>query len=468
MGVKERLSKEFISGGSLAALAAIRQALPQYCDDVSRDYGGDIYDKMQTDADAGPAFQTLKLAILADGVNIAPAVEMPSDTSNAKPDEIDEAEQAKEYADFIRRCFDGADRSISDIADELLDGLAYGNKISEIVLKPGTGEDSGRLVLKAVKGKNWRNVAYVVDPFMEVQGVLGATPEGLGIVQGCVPLTGDLMTRSDFLPPYKYIAFRNGGKDGDPRGSSVFRSAYNAWFIKTQVIPEYYKYLRQFASPGIIGKTAQNGDGLIPVADANGHPVVDENNVPQLIKAEYQLYTALLAWINASVLVVPYGTEIDLLKSEGTGDAFLSANDYFGRQIVQAILGTDGMTMGAKNDSKGAKETGQDVVGLRVSKGKNDLGECLTRGLIRMLILVNFGEEAMKLCPKAILTKAEQQDWAKELDALSKAYGTGFIHESQLQALDTRLGLPPRDMEQVAVGGWRSWERLQPVRHARR
>jgi hypothetical protein len=442
--------REYVSGGYSAAIAAVRQCLPLYIDDITRDLGSDTYERMLTDSDVASAFDLYKLGILSDGIRVDPAVSEPGEWENPDPDVQARAQTAKEYAEFVARCVANMDgQPIDDIADNLLDGIALGHKCAEIVLKHGIGEDAGRLVVRAVKPKKRKTVAFVVDEYGNTVGLIGANPRMGSVVTGTTLLVGDIQ---NFVPRDKCVIYQHAVKDGDPRGTSALRPAYLPWFIKTQIIPEYFKFLKQFASPGIIGKTPEvNGNGgFVPMTDTDGVPVLKSDGTPVTMAAEQALMNALLGWMNATVLVVKGGTEVDFLQSQGDGVAFLNANDYFARQIHQAILGTALMTMESKHANRATGTIGQDTVGLKIAFQKGRLAGVLTRDLAATLIRLNFGEEALTLCPKFTLTEVERQDFAAELDAVAKAYASGYVHESQLPALDARLGMPPRDMAAIA------------------
>ncbi|GEM_PF-2960389 len=444
--------QEFVAGGQWAALMAVKQALPRFIDDLTRDFGADLYDRMLTDDTVSSDYETYKLGVVADGVRWEAAVAMPGAWEKADPDKTARAQKAEEYRAFVEACTkDGAMEGLSlvDVVDDLLDGLAQGHRVAEIVLKPTLQDGAARLVVRALKPKeNWAT-AFVVDEYRNVLGLIGADPKDGGNLQAGIMALGGDFDASKLYPLEKFLIFQHRMKGGDPRGTSVLRAAYLPWFLKTNVLPDFFKYLKQFASPGIIGKTPVEGGGMEPLTDADGKPVRDEEGNFELITAQEALYQAMLGWMNATVMAVKGGTEFQFLESQGDGQAFLNACDYFDRQITRAILGTDGMTMAAKHDSQGAKETGQDVVGLRIAFQKGRMASVLT-GLGRLLVRVNFGDDETDLAPVAVLAKVEQQDFTKELDSVSKAYASGFIHESQLQALDARLGLPPRDMAAIA------------------
>lgn len=430
-------------GGTLTSLWAMRQALPQYVDDVTRDYGPDVYERMLRDPAVAAGVQTLKQAVLADGIRLVMSAEPAREAMGDAAD--GDVAEAEELRAFVQECFDQAETPIEDVAEQLLDGLAYGNKVAEIVLK---ARPDGRLGLRSVKGKHRSQVAFVVDSTMTLQGIAAATPEsgGLGIAAGALVDPA----APGFFPAYKFVVFTHDPKDGDPRGTSALRPVYNAWYLKTQVLPDYFKYLRQFATPSVIGKPAE-GAAATPMTGPDGTLEAGPDGAPVQVSAPHALLSALTSWQNASVLVVPVGTEIELLKSDGDGKAFLSALDWFDRQITTGILGSTRMTMEAEHGSKADSQSAQDVSGLRVAAIRRRLADVITRQLVHLLVRVNFGDGALRLAPKVSLARVEQQDWAEELRSIGDAYGKGLIHDSQLPALDERLGLPARDMEQIAA-----------------
>src|SRR5215469_8876481 len=70
-------TKEYVSGGNAynGFIAAYFRSLPHYIDDLSRDFGDDIYERMLLDPQINSCLHVFIRAILADGVNLRPAVE---------------------------------------------------------------------------------------------------------------------------------------------------------------------------------------------------------------------------------------------------------------------------------------------------------------------------------------------------------------------------------------------------------
>lgn len=445
----QSLQKEYVAGGTdiiRAALASIRAVMPTYVDDITYSQGIDIYDRMLRDTDVKSAFETWRLAVTSEGLSVLPAFAMPVMPEAADPQDIADGELALEYCEFIQRTIDQAEYSFHDSVKGLLDGAAYGSKCAEIVLEFGTAEDASRLVLKAVKPRPSKNFVYVVD---EHANLLGVRPVTNSPGLGASPLSPEAM--KEVLPASKFLIYTNDPADCDVRGRSLLRSAYTPWFLKTQVLPEFFKYLKAFATPSVIGKTSPTDPMLVPASDpATGEQMISSTGEQQMISAEKRLLTSLIAWANAYALAVPAGTEVDLLWSSGDGAAFRHALDWFGRQINEAILGTAQATREAQHESRSSKDVGQDVLGLRVADARIRMDQLLTK-LVRLLIEVNFGVAGLAHAPKITLAKAEQQDKAALLDSYSKAFVAGFIHHSQLPALHAELGLPSADYEMMAL-----------------
>jgi hypothetical protein len=166
----------------------------------------------------------------------------------------------------------GRQRPFLDVLYEMLDALAFGNKIAEQIYDLDRDDDGKpRLFIKALKIKPRVSTAFVVDAYQNVLGVLALLPgRGYPVVTGSV--IGDPSKIPNLLPREKFAIFPWNAHDGDPRGTSLLRAVYNPWWLKIQVWGEYAKYLAQFAGPSLIGYTAP-GQVAVPPMDALGNPI---------------------------------------------------------------------------------------------------------------------------------------------------------------------------------------------------
>jgi hypothetical protein len=161
---------------------------------------------------------------------------------------------------------DRLDPSIDDVVWSMLDATCFGNKVAELVsvLERDDGPGGARtwLRIRAIKPEPRQSVAFVVEQFMNLVGFLGATPGQ------ATPSTGSPLKPGDpaILPRDKFAVLSWRPRDCDPRGTSILRPAYEAWWRKRQMFPEYLKYLTQFAGPSLWGS---------PPADALPASVAD-------------------------------------------------------------------------------------------------------------------------------------------------------------------------------------------------
>src|SRR5438105_4242945 len=86
---------EYVAGyatGNLGniAVGAYLRSLPQYVDDLTRDFGIDLYDRMMLDDQVGASVETLVRKVLADGWYLRPALDQPTYEDQQEPDYEDD------------------------------------------------------------------------------------------------------------------------------------------------------------------------------------------------------------------------------------------------------------------------------------------------------------------------------------------------------------------------------------------
>lgn len=446
--------REYVGGGGRdSSLFNMRRVLPEYVDDLTRDFGTDLYTRMARDPVISSCIRALKLSVLSEGVRVVPAVEMPA-FGGVDPAVERDAEIAAELAAFVERNLDllaDSGSSFDEACDALLDMIVLGHKVAEKVpVRVVGGEDSGRWMIGAIKPKPSSNLGFVVDPYNNLLGLVVVDPEkdGSGVSRG--PVVGRPEDFGTFLPRERFVVARNGGVDGDPRGESVLSTIYNPWYLKSKILPEFYKYLAQFGTPCLVGKTPVGAGDEIQ-RDKRGQPIYDNSGEPVLTTPEQRMYDAMLQFQGSSIFVAPGGSEIDLVASNGDGKAFLDAIDLFDRQITRGILLSVRAVMESQHGSKADSQVAQDIMGLAVSALRQRLAAILSRDVIQWLVRVNFGDAALRLAPRFTFARVEQQDRSDLLKAYAAAYAAGLIDDSQLRGIDAELGLPERDLEAMAA-----------------
>jgi hypothetical protein len=439
------LTKEFVAAGRLNAYGAATAALPQPIDDLTRDFGNDIYEQMLLDAQIAACVIVFKAAILEDGVELAPGVHDEQD-----PD----YKVAVEIRDRATKMLGKLDTPLDDVLWSMLDATFLGNKVAEIVNVLEREDGKTWLRIRAIKPKPRQSVAFVVDRYLNLLGFLGAKPG-----QHFVSPTSYTPDASDILPRDKFAVLTWRPVDCDPRGTSMLRPAYEAWWRKRQMYPEYLKYLTQFAGPSIWAALPE-GVAAAPVTDALGNPTgadgqpFDPAEDPGNIPADEDENTArttealqtLIDFRSGTAMVVPYGTEVNTIEMQGNGEAFLACFTESDSQIVHAILTQQLATEQSPNMARAAAQVHQDVLDTLVRQGKRAVVRMIQHDILKPWVIRNWGEDKADLCPVPTLGTTERQDLAALMNAVAALARIGFFHPSQLQYVDELLGLPARKL----------------------
>lgn len=404
-----------------AYITGIR-SLPHSIDDITRNLGADLYDRMAYDPQIASLINIMKAATLSQPVDLTPAI---TDENNPR------FKVAEQIHDHMHRCFEALKPTLPVVLDNMLDALYLGNKVAERVYVDGEGDDVGRHVLRKLSVKHRNALFFVVDRF---GNTLGFTPAvaassfgnfGVGLYD---PEKQELVAEDKFA----VLSFRP--KDGDPRGTSLFRPAYNAWWLKMQVWPELLKYLAQFGGPGIIGFTAPDSRDIITPDGAGGKIT----QTPEEI-----MLGQLENWRNGSVAAFPFGALVTIAQATGNGEAFLNTISMLNRELTKAITGQELATSEGQHQARAASEVHASILELAIVLIKEMVCLMLEREVMLPSVLLNWGPDYADLIPRASLGEVKKQDKA----ALMSAYvAAGYeVHPSQLVAIDTELNVPPRD-----------------------
>lgn len=423
------LVREYVLGGRLDWYQQALHALPWHIDDLTADLGDDLYERMLRDPQVAGCIAVWKASIIEDGATLSPA-------TPADPEDSGAVDAAKALADAATTMLEELDTPLDDVLWNLLDAAPYGSKVGELLWAlEDTGGDL-RLNLRAIKPKPRRRTSFVVDQYMNVVGLLAARPGqpipqlgGAGIFPGS---PGDLIPRDKFV----VLSFRP--VDNDPRGTSLLRGAYDPWFRKRQILPEYVKYLGQFAGPGLIGVTSPDAE-LDPAEDDLGNPTG-----AVALTQEEALAQLLSGYKNATAIAVPAGTTITVVQSQGEGKAFLNALQHCDQQIVVSILTQTLATMDSEHQARAAAQVHQDVLETLIRQAKKAVVRLLHR-VLRLWVSYNWGPAFLPLVPRVTLGSTEKRQQPALISAMAQWFAAGGLAQDQLPAIDDLLGLPRRD-----------------------
>lgn len=433
------LTREVVSGGSHSFIwrGRGRQPLPHPFDDLSARQGIEVYEKMMTDSQVASTMRLFKTAILEDGMNFTPAI-----TDPAEPD-YDIANQIHdEWIENIKYM----DTDLNVVLFNMLNAAAYGNKVAEQVYEIY----KNRLRLKALKVKPRQSVAFVVDEYLNVIGLLGDTT-GVGIVSW-------ISAETQIIPREKFAVLTFQPEDGDPRGTSLLRAAYEPWWRKRQIMPEYLKFLAQFAGPSLFAIAPEDAEMPRPVVDEDDDEI--STPIPQTI--EEAITATLVNFRNSTAMTLPPGTELDMIKSEGEGKAFIEGITLANLDITKAILVQQLATEESQFMARAAAEVHQDVLATLIRQGKQAVVRMLEQDILRPWVTYNWGPDATEFCPVASLGEVEAEDMVQLMGAVANLMGKAYFAEEHLPWLDRMMGFPVRPAGAKRVYPQREQKVAQP------
>lgn len=430
--------REYVAGGiggSGQWYSNYARSLPWAIDDITADFGDDLYERMLLDPQVAAAVTILKASVLENGLHIAPAIADPDDP---------EAPRATLIADAARSMFAALHVAPEDVLWDLLDALPFGNRVAEITY----GVRDGRLDVIAIHPKPRRSLAFVVDAYGHVIGLLARIPGQAGaLMQGVID---DPAAVPNLLPRDKFAILQHRTRDGDPRGTSVLRPAYTAWQYKQQTLREHLKYLTQFASPSLIGFTAPESQSFAQW-DSLGNPTgpLDANGQPVVVTPEQAMQQALGAFRNGTAASFPHGSIVQVVHNTGDGAAFLHALELYDRYITKSILGQTLASEEGQHQARAAALVHQDILDTIIKQAKQAVVRMIRRDVLGIWVRLNWGDGLDHLIPTVTLGETEQGNLIPLITALAGAQKSGLLAPSQLTAVDALINLPPRTPEEV-------------------
>jgi len=439
--VTARATTEYVAGTPSAATLNIPRALPWSLDEVTRDFGDDIYDRMRVDPKIASNLIVLKANVLEDGLTLSPALD------NKAADGYDLAVQ---IMDECTAMLDALEPSLDDTLWAMMESLEYGHKVAELVYtlapSPTTGEQ--RLLLTGVKPKPRRATAFVVDAQTNVLGVLALIP-GLSFPVQAGMLFGDLERTPNLLPRDKFLVHSFRMRDSDPRGTSLLRPAFAAYNAKQELIGDYLRHMGMFGSPSVHGIAAE-GAVATQAQDATGTLLWIDNGdgtrSPLMLTPEDMLLAALEQVRNGGVVATTFGSEIRYLTTSGEGAAFLAALDYFDKMVTFTMLQQTLATEEGRHQTRAATSGQKDILDTIIRQVKRSLCRAFRRDALRHYVLYNYGAAvAQKLTPLCHLGTVAAEDRTEFMGAVTTYASSGVATQAQLPALDALLGLPVRD-----------------------
>jgi hypothetical protein len=390
-------------GGGVGMYPGVPVVLPRHADDAVRQYGVKIYDSMLADPAVHAAIETIKQGAIAGGLKLSTAV--PPDPKLKEEEQSPDVKRAREILEFCQRLTDRLDRPIDETLFAFLDGLPYGVKLAEKVTeKIIDGPDKGKETLKSLDIKSRDVWAFVVDPFLKPLYILALaiSPPEQGAPNLGIPYY-------QLLPLDRFAVFTWQMRDGDPRGTSILRAAYDAWNNKQHMIPLRFRYLNLWVEP--------RGYLELP-PNASAEPQINDDGMLNLTgPREDPAKAALpgfLAWLRSGGGMVGGNKSMaHVIQATGDPAAYAYAMDWDNREMLLAIMQNTRTILEAEAGSKADSETGKSITDQVETHIQGCLCNFVRFQVYRPEILRNYGEsDADRFTPNVGFGDASKEDWA--------------------------------------------------------
>ena len=418
VGAPADLARPYLAA-NINAYMAMLSALPQAFDDLSKQFGIDIYDQMLTDSEVAASLDVIVYA----------AVATPPVVDAALPPDDPDYGMAVLVADFVREMMDSLSISLQDTLRVLVrQALAYGTALGELIFE-ATGD---AWLISDIRVADLRQFSLIVDGFNQVHGIAPTMLHERFPVGAMMPIH-DGQVLDNVMPRSKALLLAWQPTGSDPRGKSLLRAAYAPWWAKQQIINEMVTWFARFAQPSIWGTTAEGAQDIC-ITNPDGSQTIE--------RPTDQLLAALMQFRNASAIALPYGSQVNTINVSESGAVFFAGLDWADNAIRRSILKQHLATGEGQHQARAAAEVHQDILGLMILTVRNWLGDQVRRDVFRPIVLANFGDDAERFTP--FLDLGDGDGFPISATEVASLAAVGWFTDDQMAVMDKRLGLPVR------------------------
>lgn len=241
---------------------------------------------------------------------------------------------------------------LEDAFTEMLLAYDIGFSLTEKVWKK---RDDGSITLKSLKTRHPSSWRIHQDDKGNITKYEQHTPSGPKAIQ-----------------PTALIHYVNNPRYGNPYGKSDLRPAYDAWFIKREIVKYFAIFLEGAA-------------GAKPVAK---YP----NNAPPEVVAE--LFNAIKRFQTKTALTIPKEVEVEFLEANSAGDAYIKAINLFNMFIGRSLFIPDLLGFQGAETTGGAQALGREQMGVflkHAMKRRRKFERLVNMHLVKPFVNFNYG-----------------------------------------------------------------------------
>jgi phage gp29-like protein len=251
-----------------------------------------------------------------------------------------------------------------------------------------------------------RSLTFKLNDKMQLEGVVQKQKSGQDI----------------FIPADKIMIYTHEKEFGDYYGVSALRAAYKPWIIKEFLQKFWNIALERYGSP------------FMSMGIPQGASLASAMSLMDQLK-------------HKTGIPLPDGYELEIHNLANTGMSFKDAIEYQDKMIARAMLIPD--TLFANNDT-GAyalSKTHAAFFLLRLNGIGQEIGDMITKYLIKPMVQYNFGD--VQEMPNFKFNDVADDDMTQLLNIVKEMLAGGVIAPSE-DWIRERLGLPPADEETQA------------------
>ena len=315
------------------------QRKPYNPDDLvqkTNDYS--IYEDMMDDDQIDVCLQIKRDLVVGSGWDIV------AEVSDGSQDEIKK--------DILKALNEDCEVPVDDMIEEILSAYSYGFSLSEKLFKY---RDDGSITIRNIKTRHPSSWEIHTDQKGNVEKYIQHGPKG------------DIQA-----DPKSVMHYVNARRFGNPYGRSDLRSAYNAWFVKRQVIRWYAIFLEKAASPTPIAKYDKNA----PAA------------------AVTEIHNSIKSLQTKTAMTIPKEVEIEFLESKSNGEAYIKGINIFNMFIGRALMIPDLLGFQGSETGGGSYALGKDQFELlfkHIMRRRSTIERMFNREMVWPMVVHNHG-----------------------------------------------------------------------------